>query len=173
MFIANQPPTRVLAGHKYSYSFTASGAPAPLFSLAGGTLPSGLALDATTGVLSGTPRAGIFTFRIAAANGVGTEAVSPVYHLTVDQAPTVRADRPGRGIVGARYSYRFAARGFPKPHFAVIKGAIPAGLQLNTATGLLSGTPKRAGAFHFTIQIDNGSKPSKTKRVTLVIDPRR
>ena len=64
----------------YSHTFTASGAPtlvgnaglsAP-FTLATGTLPSGLTLTGSTGVLSGTPTAsGTFTGSIRASNLIG------------------------------------------------------------------------------------------------------
>ena len=65
----------------YSHTFTASGAPtlvgnaglsAP-FTLASGTLPSGLTLTGSTGVLSGTPTlSGTYTGSIRASNLIGT-----------------------------------------------------------------------------------------------------
>lgn len=48
MFTAVTPPAATV-GAEYSYTFTASGNPAPTFAVAGGdTLPLGLVLDATT-----------------------------------------------------------------------------------------------------------------------------
>ena len=48
------PVSPALAG----VTVTAAGFPAPTYSISAGTLPSGLALDATTGIISGTPAAG-------------------------------------------------------------------------------------------------------------------
>ena len=54
-FTADTPPTAGTVGTAYSYTYVATGNPAPTFAVATGTLPAGLSLNATTGVLSGTP----------------------------------------------------------------------------------------------------------------------
>ena len=58
-----------------SFTVTATGNPAPTFSVAG-VLPAGLALNPTTGVLSGTPlMAGTYLRNISAANSAPPDAV--------------------------------------------------------------------------------------------------
>jgi hypothetical protein len=82
-------------GTAYSYTFTASGDPAPTYSVASGTLPTGLGLDSTTGVLSGTTSApGTFSFTVQAVNGVSPPAPSPTLTITVavTVAPTKTAE---------------------------------------------------------------------------------
>jgi len=71
-FTAASPPTTAITGSPYSYTFTASGNPAPDFRVGTGALPDGLGLDATTGLLSAPITAGTSTFTILASNGVGT-----------------------------------------------------------------------------------------------------
>ena len=93
-FTADTPPTAGTVGTAYSYTYVATGNPAPTFAVATGTLPAGLSLNATTGVLSGTPTtAGPFTFTVSATNGVGSPAVSPSTTITIGAsggtAPTV------------------------------------------------------------------------------------
>ncbi len=65
------------AGHfsvAYSFSYSASGSPAPSFALGNGTLPPGLILT-PTGLLSGKPTlAGTYTGSVLASNGVGSGA---------------------------------------------------------------------------------------------------
>ncbi len=92
-FTADSPPTAAIVGTPYTYTFAASGSPAPTFSVNSGSLPSGLILDSTTGTLSGTPtKAGGFTFKVEAANGVTPAAVSPSITITVT-AQTICARR--------------------------------------------------------------------------------
>jgi len=77
-FTADTPPAATV-GTPYSYSFTASGSPAPTFTVASGSLPVGLTLDSATGVLSGTPSAGgTYTFSITASNAAGSVTSGPI-----------------------------------------------------------------------------------------------
>jgi FKBP-type peptidyl-prolyl cis-trans isomerase len=67
-------PSIGTAGQPYSFQFTASGSPAATFSVtAGSTLPSWASLNASTGILSGTPPAAENdTFSITATNSAGS-----------------------------------------------------------------------------------------------------
>ncbi|WP_234754091.1 fibronectin type III domain-containing protein [Arthrobacter ramosus] len=74
--------------------------------------------------------------------------------------PVFTADTPPTtATAGAAYSYTFTATGSPAPTFAVSSGALPAGLSLNTSTGILSGTPTTAGPATFTLTATNGVSP--------------
>jgi len=86
VFTASAPPATATVGEAYSYTFAATGAPAPTFSVASGTLPAGLTLT-SAGVLSGVPTAvGPSTFTIAASNGVAPDAVTTAVTITVAAA---------------------------------------------------------------------------------------
>ena len=98
-------PTAGVVGTPYSFAFTASGSPAPTFTLVTpNSQPTGLSLS-TAGVLSGTPSAaGTFTFAVQASNSAGT-AVSPstgthsvVIGPAVAQTGAVLADISGNVI---------------------------------------------------------------------------
>lgn len=71
------PPSTAIVGSPYSYTFSATGVPAPTFSLTSGSLPPGLTLSAA-GVLSGTPTsAGTGNFpniAVTASNGNAPDA---------------------------------------------------------------------------------------------------
>ena len=102
VFTADTPPTSATTGVPYSYTFQASGNPAPTYAVASGSLPPGLTLAAGTGVLSGTPStAGSFTFTVSASNGVGSPAVTPPITITVS-APTVPGAPTGVTAVANR-----------------------------------------------------------------------
>ncbi len=102
VFTADNPPTSATVGTPYSYTFQASGNPAPTFAVASGTLPPGLGLASGTGVLSGTPTtAGSFTFTVSASNGVGSPALTPPITIVVS-APTVPGAPTGVTAVATR-----------------------------------------------------------------------
>ena len=68
-------------------TLTASGGTVPYtWSVASGSLPAGLLLDAGTGVISGTPTAdGSFTFAIQVTDSTGTTATTPSFTVTIVQ----------------------------------------------------------------------------------------
>ncbi|MCU1482625.1 MAG: hypothetical protein JWQ19_3411 [Subtercola sp.] len=79
--ITSGPPSHAKAGSNYSFTITATGLPAPTFSA---SLPSWLAIDATSGELFGVPpAAGTYPITVSASNGVGLVAEA-TYDLVVD-----------------------------------------------------------------------------------------
>jgi Putative Ig domain len=172
---ANLPS--VMVGVPYTYSFVASGNPAPIFVLASGALPSGLVLNATTGQLTGTPTApGPFTFSIGATNGVAPNAVTGLITMTVAPpftAPAFNAATPpASAAVGVAYSYGVTATGNPAPRFTLASGTLPAGLTLNASSGALAGTPATSGSFTFALRASNGVLPDAVSgSVTILVAP--
>ena len=64
---------------------SATGTPVPTYSISAGTLPAGLALDAVTGAITGTPTVGgAYSFTLSAGNGIGI-AATKVFTGTVAQ----------------------------------------------------------------------------------------
>ena len=86
----NASSTTFTIGVSKSFTFSATGSPTPAFSLisvtgAGTSLPSGLSLNNSTGVLSGTAAsatAGTYTLTVRATNGLGVN-VNQIFTLTV------------------------------------------------------------------------------------------
>lgn len=86
-FTANTP-TGGTVGTAYTYTFTATGDAPIAFAVTSGTLPAGLSLNGSTGVLSGTPTTlGTSSFVVTASNGVLPNAVSPTINLTIGFSP--------------------------------------------------------------------------------------
>ncbi|HUR18576.1 MAG TPA: putative Ig domain-containing protein [Acidimicrobiales bacterium] len=167
-FTADSPPPATV-GTAYTYTYTATGDPAPTFAVTSGTLPAGLTLDSTTGVLSGTPTTPeTSTFTVTAANGAPPSATS-ADTIVVSLAPLFTADSPPGGTVGSAYSYTYEATGDPAPTFSVTSGTLPAGLSLDPATGILSGTPTTGGTSTFTVTAGNGVAPDATSADTVTI----
>ena len=118
-------------------------------------LPAGLEL-AEDGTLSGTPAAEDATvFYVMASNA--TAMVEQEFSIsigTAGAAPEILTGSPlPAATLGEPYSVQFETDRVAT--FAQTAGTLPAGLGLEPATGILSGTPTASGAYAFTIQAAN------------------
>jgi predicted outer membrane repeat protein len=168
-------------GTAYSgVTFAATGGTPPYvnWAVTVGSLPPGLALAPTTGVLSGTPNttAGSpFSFTIQVTDNVGGTATK-AFTLAVNGtglAITTATPLPS-GTVGTAYpALTFAASGGTPPYvnWAVTVGSLPPGLALAATTGALTGTPTTAtgSPFSFTIQVTDNVGGTATKAFTLAV----
>src|SRR5207248_9056744 len=74
------------------------------------------------------------------------------------------------GIVGAAYNQTNTATGGAAPYaFAVTSGSLPAGLNLNTNGGVISGTPTTMGTNTFTVTATDANGCTGGSSYTVVI----
>jgi hypothetical protein len=74
------------------------------------------------------------------------------------------------GVAGAAYTQTLAATGGTAPYtWSIATGSLPAGLNLNTATGVISGTPSTAGTSNFSVQVQDNVGATTSKALTLNI----
>jgi hypothetical protein len=142
-------------GVLYSHFLMVSGVNAPyIWSITGGALPSGLALDAPTGTISGIPAlAGISTFT-AQVTGATAQTVSVTMSITINPAPTMITTSLPAGKIGTFYLESLATSGGTYPfNWSLTDGLLPAGVLLDTSTGTIIGTPTATGVFSFTTQL--------------------
>ena len=131
----------MMAGNPFRQALSSAGGRAPYaYSLAGGTLPAGLALGAD-GVLSGTPvQRAPFNFSVRTKDATGAAATQS-FSGAVQPAPMSLL--PSRAVVtrGAPFSLPLAVQGGLAPHrFQVDAGpGLPDGLRLS-ASGVVAGT---------------------------------
>ncbi|WP_395751928.1 putative Ig domain-containing protein [Prosthecobacter sp.] len=159
------------AGSSYSQTISASGGATPyVYALASGSLPTGLTINSSTGVISGTPTtttAANFTISATDANGCSG---SRSYSLTpACQTITVGPATLINGTVNSAYSQTVTSTsGIGTVTFAVSSGTLPAGLSLNASTGVISGTPTSTLAATFTVRAtdSNGCTGSTSYTVT-------
>ena len=172
-FTINNPPPPVISsgaaatgtvGVAFTYQIVASNCPTS-YNATG--LPSGLTVNTSTGLISGTPTtAGTYSVTISATNAGGTG--SATLTLTIKPpAPVITSPATATGQVGVAFSYQITATNNPTSYNAT---GLPAGLTVNTSTGLISGTPTTAGTYSVTISATNsGGTGSAT--LTLTINP--
>jgi large repetitive protein len=165
------------AGQAYTATLSASGAVGPYsFSLTGGTLPAGVSLS-PTGQLSGTPTAsGSFPITVGVRDANGqTGSVGLTLNVGIPTLTIAPATLPG-AFQGIAYSQALTVSGGIAPYsFTVSSGALPAGLTLNTASGLISGTPSGFGQASFAITVTDstgGTPATLTINYTLQVTAR-
>lgn len=92
--------------------------------------------------------------KIVVVNGGSGGGTSAQLNFTVVTLLAITtASLPG-GSIGTAYSMTLVATGGTVPYtWSVTAGTLPAGLSLNSATGVINGTPTAAGSSTFTIQV--------------------
>ena len=177
----NNPLPSASVGSNYSQTLAAVGGTSPYTNwvVTSGLLPAGVTLNPSTGALSGTPTAsGPFTFTVQVRDSTlsSPQTASKTFDLNVSPSPLVISTAPTlpNGSRGVSYTAQLEATGGTPPYvnWSVIEGALPAGISLNPATGVLSGTTSATGGFNFTVQVqDSATTPqTATKAFSLTIN---
>jgi len=160
-------------GQPYSARVQATGGIGALaWAVSAGTLPSGLALNQSTGVISGTPILPVgtssFTVRIQdAAAQSATKALS----ITINpfNVPNITTTTLQGGTVGQAYNQTLRATGgLGALTWSVTGGSLPAGLTL-TSAGTISGTPAAAETSNFTVTATDTFGQSDTQDLSIAV----
>lgn len=101
----------------------------------------------------------------------GTGSIPYVYGVSWYVIPPLTlACASGTGALGTPYmSALVAGGGVPGYTFAIIEGSLPPGLTLNTSTGVISGTPTKAGLYPYTAQVTDSADTTATASCAIVI----
>jgi hypothetical protein len=121
--------------------------------------------------MSGTPTvAATANFTVQVTDSLAATATQAL-SILVNAAPvfTTPSSMPG-GTTGVAYSQALANSGGTAPFtWSLIAGALPAGLTLAGATGIISGTPQTASTANFTMRILDNAGSSDSKAFSIVI----
>lgn len=155
--IAGSPAVTATENTAYSAQFSAGGGATPyVYSLASGALPKGLTLNASSGLITGAPSAGTAgsypditvqvtdaSAQIATANAFTLTVSAPAATLSITGNPS------GNATIGTAYSALFSAHGGSGVGytFASVGSALPPGLFIDSASGMLQGTPTTVGTY--------------------------
>gem|GEM_PF-1640794 len=144
----NQPFTATLATNTTGVVFRAR------------SLPAGLSLNATTGAISGTPTFEAAHTVVVEASKNGETISRPITITVIGQdSPAITGNLSASAKQGEAFQYQITAANSPTSYKAT---GLPRGLSLNTATGLISGTPLVAGNYPVTLEASNAKKSTAT-----------
>ena len=164
-------------GKSYLTSLQASTGTKPYtWSLSAGTLPTGLSLVASTGVISGKPTTtGIHNLTVKVTDATSSKPQTTTKSLSITIAAVVTplqfsTGSLSAGQVGVGYSKMIQATGGTTPyHWSISSGALPSGLTLSAATGTISGKATKSGSSTFTARVADSTSPSQTATKSLTI----
>ncbi len=154
---------------------TANATGAVTWSLASGTLPPGMALNASTGVITATNVAsGSYSYALKATDAGGSTATTAAF--TVAVSPAMTASAPPNLSTHANLTASTAAPGTTNAAgavtWSVASGSIPAGMSFNGATGVLTAANVPAGSYAFTLAaVDAAGGSATTPSFTILVAP--
>ncbi len=152
------------------------------WSLVAGRVPDGLRfagdslrLIQTTAVVGRPTTVQTTSFTVEARDASGRTAPK-TFSLTIDPPRplviTNQSDDLAPGRVGVSYATGvFADGGVPPYRWSLVAGALPPGLSLTTSPGRITGTPTTAGAFTFTLGVDDSGGQQATRQFSITISP--
>ena len=140
-----------------------------VWEVVGGALPPGLALNSVTGEINGTPsETGTFGCTVRLSD-VNASFVTKPITIQIQVVAITTASLP-EGTLGASYSKTLAAAGGTAPYsWAVVAGALPPGLTLNPATGVIAGYPTAAGSFSVTFRVSDAQGAQDTLESSIAV----
>jgi hypothetical protein len=157
--------TNVIAtqGQPFTYQITAT-AGANQFEAT--NLPPGLTVDSSIGKITGAPLySGLTNINISASNPGGTGTANLALDV-VPSSPVITSTGTILGGVNVPIlPYQVSAANFPTAYSAV---GLPAGIAINTLTGVITGTPTTMGTNQVTLAASNAAGTGSTGILAIV-----
>ena len=166
-----------VVGQAYSQQIAGRGGITPYSWAVQGLLPSGLNVNQSSGVISGTPiTAGSYSFTVVVTDSsnpklTATRPLSIVVAGTGASALSITTSSLPGGTVNQQYDQTIQVSGGTTPYAWTRIGSLPAGLSFNIATGAITGTPTVAGTSTFTVRVTDNSTPQQSaeKQLSIVV----
>lgn len=150
---------------------TATGGKGPLSYTTTTPLPSGVSINASTGVISGTPTVnGSFPVTVTVTDA-NNQTASTSFNIVVDDLPGLPTIDDQRTVVNQAITpIAVTATGGKGPLSYTTTTPLPTGVSIDKGTGTISGTPTVLGDFPVTVQVEDANKQRATTsfKVTVI-----
>ena len=165
-FVTSVATATATVGQPFVYTITADNAPT---SFNAENLPEGLFVGSNNGLIVGTPIAiGTYTVTISATNRTGTGTLSLTLTVNGPLLPVITSGVTATATVGQIFIYSITANNTPTSFNAT---GLPAGVTVNIATGVISGTPTTASVSTITISASNAAGSASLTLILTVNAP--
>jgi hypothetical protein len=156
--VTNPGPQSWVVGTAFSLQIQASDSAAgQTLSYSATGLPAGLAINASTGLISGTPTTSApATITVTVTDTTGATGTATFTWSACMGCNTVTVTNPGAqsGTVGTAASLQIhATDALSNQTFTYSATGLPAGLSISSSTGLITGTPTTAGSNNVTVTV--------------------
>jgi hypothetical protein len=140
-----------------------------IYTLASGTIPPGLALDAATGILSGIPTTvGNYAFAIKVTDHAAN-TITQEFSLFIGNSVIFIVPPTTTATIGTAYAGVVLVSGGTGPYgFGIAAGSLPPGLALDSV-GNVTGTPAISGVYPVTVQVTDSTGVSNQSTITYTI----
>ena len=131
--------------------------------------PYGIGFDSTAGAVFAMPRQpGTLELTLAVSDARNVTKRVTLTLVVIPRLHIVPIELR-RGRVGTRYRARIAVTGGQEPSWSITSGALPRGLRLDAATGVITGTPRRTGTCSFVVAVHDALGAKVAIRYTVRI----
>ncbi|MHB1556721.1 MAG: putative Ig domain-containing protein [Isosphaeraceae bacterium] len=156
-------------GAPYSQTIVVSGGSGGnVFQVVGGPLPSWLSLNASTGVLNGTPAAGnvgAVNFTIQVSDSAGDKAIQPyTFNVVPFSVVTTSVSNADSGVPYNQLIGTFGGNGGNVYSLTTGSSSLPGGLTLGASTGMISGTADNVGNLGFIVSVQDAAGDTATSQ---------
>jgi hypothetical protein len=165
-----------MIGTPYSTTLSSTGGTSPFtWLISSGQLPTGLTLNKSTGVISGTPQqSGSSTFiaQVTDSSSPTPYTATVQLSITISGGVAITTVSLPAGSVGASYSAAASANGGVAPYtWSVSSGSLPPGITLGSSNGTFSGTPGQTGSYSFQVQVKDSQAATAAASLSIIVDP--
>jgi photosystem II stability/assembly factor-like uncharacterized protein len=163
----------VATGSPFSFQLTTLGEDAYIF-YANTALPSGVSLDQSTGIVSGTiatPIVSSLSFSAENSGGIGGTSTILLVAQSINTgvaAPVISSTLSATGYTTFDFSYQMAATNSPTVYYAI---GLPSNLSINNTTGVISGNLQASSGSQIPIKMcaNNGGGASPVRVLLLSV----
>jgi hypothetical protein len=163
----------------YSATVAVAGGTGPYaWAVSSGNLPTGLGLNTTTGVISGTPSGSLGTihFTVSVTDSVTNSAqlqfsITIAAGITITTAPQLTLGVQGTAYPGETLAATGGAGTYSWTWAAANGSSIPSGMALNATTGAIGGTPGASGTFSIAATATDTASNTASKTFSLIVYP--
>ena len=104
------------------------------------------------------------------ATSVSDASVQASVNITVmpNSILSITTETLRNATEGVAYAQTLSAAGGSSPYtWSALSGTMPAGILLNSSTGIIAGTTGQSGQFSFSLQVTDSSSPQQTANASL------